>query len=803
MTIALYRRYRPETFRDVIGQEHVTEPLMQALRTGRVGHAYLFSGPRGCGKTTSARILARCLNCEQGPTPDPCGVCDSCVALARGGAGTVDVIEIDAASHGGVDDARDLRERASYGPAQSRYKVYIIDEAHMVTPQGFNALLKIVEEPPEHVKFVFATTEPEKVIGTIRSRTHHYPFRLVPPARLTAYMEDLCVQEKVAVAPGVLGFVTRAGGGSVRDSLSVLDQLIAGSGDEGLTYEGAASLLGFTDGELLDATIDALAAGDGAAVFTQVDKVIESGHDPRRFVEDLLERLRDLIIVAAVPEGAASVLRGVPEDQLERMRGQQSRFGPGALTRAADIVNAGLTEMTGATAPRMQLELICARILLPAASGPSGYAARLDRLERRLDLGGVPLGEPVLGRAVTRPGAGIACLCSGARLRPVHLASRRSAGRPGRPGRPGHPRRPAPRLTPAAATPPRRPADLRGRRPRPVPGRRSRRPRRRRTTGVPAPDRTDRPASDSSEPAAQESQGAATAGSSASAPTTPAGDSRGLDTAALRRVWPDVLARIFTMRRVTWTFLSQHAQIVDYDGQRLLLGIATVGLANTFRAGNHAELVRQALIDEIGVDVPVEGVPMEGAGSAGMAPSASSAPPRGGNGPSNGPGNGPRTGSGSRLQPPRSGAVARARARRRPVGPAGRATRLRAQRRRAGDRVQRFRCAGTRAGIHARAQLDIHAGRHRGPAGPRHHGGRDGPRRLVGTAARGPQPAGPVDHIQHPPVQRGTLERPTGQRPTRRHVAQRFALQRTGSCAVAVSGRRGQRGRRGHRAVVG
>ena len=390
MTTALYRRYRPETFRDVIGQEHVTEPLMQALRTGRVGHAYLFSGPRGCGKTTSARILARCLNCEQGPTPDPCGVCDSCVALARGGAGTVDVIEIDAASHGGVDDARDLRERASYGPAQSRYKVYIIDEAHMVSSQGFNALLKIVEEPPEHVKFVFATTEPEKVIGTIRSRTHHYPFRLVPPARLTSYMEDLCRQEKVAVAPGVLGFVTRAGGGSVRDSLSVLDQLISGSGDEGLTYEGAAALLGFTDGELLDATIDALAAGDGAAVFTQVDKVIESGHDPRRFVEDLLERLRDLIIVAAVPEGAASVLRGVPEDQLERMRGQQSRFGPGALTRAADIVNAGLTEMTGATAPRMQLELICARILLPAASGPTGYAARLDRLERRLDLGGVP-----------------------------------------------------------------------------------------------------------------------------------------------------------------------------------------------------------------------------------------------------------------------------------------------------------------------------------------------------------------------------------------------------------------------------
>ncbi|WP_438271885.1 DNA polymerase III subunit gamma and tau [Streptomyces griseus] len=382
-SLALYRRYRPESFAEVIGQEHVTDPLQQALRNNRVNHAYLFSGPRGCGKTTSARILARCLNCEQGPTPTPCGECQSCRDLARNGPGSIDVIEIDAASHGGVDDARDLREKAFFGPASSRYKIYIIDEAHMVTPAGFNALLKVVEEPPEHLKFIFATTEPEKVIGTIRSRTHHYPFRLVPPGTLRSYLADVCGRENSPVEDGVLPLVVRAGAGSVRDSMSVMDQLLAGAGDDGVTYAMATSLLGYTDGSLLDSIIDAFAAGDGAAAFEVVERVIEGGNDPRRFVADLLERLRDLVILAAVPDAGEKGLIDAPADVVERMQAQASVFGAAELSRAADLVNDGLTEMRGATSPRLQVELICARVLLPAAyDDERSLQARLDRLER-------------------------------------------------------------------------------------------------------------------------------------------------------------------------------------------------------------------------------------------------------------------------------------------------------------------------------------------------------------------------------------------------------------------------------------
>lgn len=390
MTTALYRRYRPENFAEMIGQSQVTDPLMTALRSDRVGHAYLFSGPRGCGKTTSARILARCLNCAEGPTDTPCGTCPSCVELSRSGGGSLDVVEIDAASHNGVDDARDLRERATFAPSRDRFKIFILDEAHMVTPQGFNALLKLVEEPPAHVKFIFATTEPDKVLGTIRSRTHHYPFRLVPPAAMLEYVEKLCGEEGVKVAQGVLPLVVRAGGGSPRDTLSLLDQLIAGSDGDSVSYERAVSLLGYTHGALLDEIVDALAAGDAAAAFPAIDRVVQTGQDPRRFVDDLLERLRDLIVIAAVGDGASAVLRGLAEDELARMRVQANAFGAARLSRTADVVSAALDDMTGATSPRLHLELMIARVLSAAGQVSADAGFDSPRLAQ-------PVPEPVEG----------------------------------------------------------------------------------------------------------------------------------------------------------------------------------------------------------------------------------------------------------------------------------------------------------------------------------------------------------------------------------------------------------------------
>ncbi|WP_406039848.1 DNA polymerase III subunit gamma and tau [Micromonospora sp. NBC_00898] len=615
MALALYRKYRPRTFAEFIGQEHVTEPLSQALRSGRLNHAYLFSGPRGCGKTSSARILARSLNCEQGPTPEPCGQCESCRSLAAEGAGSIDVIEIDAASHGGVDDARELREKAFFAPARSRFKIYIIDEAHMVSSAGFNALLKLVEEPPEYVKFIFATTEPEKVLGTIKSRTHHYPFRLFPPKVVRPYLEQLCEAEGVTVEPAVFPLVVRAGGGSMRDSLSVLDQLIAGAGPEGVSYARAAALLGVTDSALIDEMCDALAAGDGAAAYATVDRVAEAGHDLRRFASDLLERLRDLIVLQQVPDAAARGLIDGPDDQIERMVAQAQRLGPATLSRCADIVHNGLVEMRGTTAPRLLLELICARMLLPGADDSTGgLLQRLERMERRLTLGGGELPPAAAGSAPVTPTAGV-------RQEPPAPTAAAAASHPGTAGPPaaaGAPTGVAAARAAAAAT---------GSRPtsgadpaEPSPG-----------GSAPAGPAADAPTSGA--PARRQVPRAAVLADPATPepPRPGAAASGALDAVAVRRVWPDVVGKVNrTNKRIA--ALMRDAVVRDLDGDTLVLTVKSTVLAKMM--ADHAMVLTDALYEELGgrwqirCEVAGErgGVPLGGSPRA-TAPARPAAPP--------------------------------------------------------------------------------------------------------------------------------------------------------------------------------
>ncbi|OIK24483.1 DNA polymerase III subunit gamma and tau [Streptomyces malaysiense] len=690
-SLALYRRYRPETFAEVIGQEHVTDPLQQALRNNRVNHAYLFSGPRGCGKTTSARILARCLNCEQGPTPTPCGECQSCRDLARNGPGSIDVIEIDAASHGGVDDARELREKAFFGPAGSRYKIYIIDEAHMVTSAGFNALLKVVEEPPEHLKFIFATTEPEKVIGTIRSRTHHYPFRLVPPGTLRDYLGEVCQREDIPVEDGVLPLVVRAGAGSVRDSMSVMDQLLAGAGADGVTYAMATALLGYTDGSLLDSVVEAFATGDGAAAFEVVDRIIEGGNDPRRFVADLLERLRDLVILAAVPDAADKGLIDAPADVLERMRAQASTFGAAELSRAADLVNEGLTEMRGATSPRLQLELICARVLLPAAYGDErSLMARLDRVERGVSFsagagapamgyvpgpeahGGAPAamvppgGGPAAARAAVRgvpggasgapgsePGAGGGAGAGGAAPAapaPAPMPAPAPAPEPVAPVAPAPAEQPAPAAqAPGSAAP--------GAWPTAAPAGGGRRPGGWPTAAAPGAPQQQAPSA-APRPTARPAPATAPAPSAPQPPAAaPAG---GLDP---RVLWPNILEAVKNRRRFTWILLSQNAQVTGFDGTTLQLGFVNAGARDNFASSGSEDVLRAALAEQFNVQWKIESlVDPSGGGAAPPAPGGSAGFAGGGFGggpgvPGGGHGGGGASGGGQGSSPaPRPGA---------------------------------------------------------------------------------------------------------------------------------------------------
>ncbi|ATG50836.1 DNA polymerase III subunit gamma/tau [Brachybacterium vulturis] len=625
MATALYRRYRPESFAEVIGQDHVTTPLRRALRAGRIGHAYLFSGPRGCGKTTSARILARCLNCAQGPTDVPCGDCDSCRDLANGGAGSLDVVEIDAASHGGVDDARELRERASFAPVRDRFKVFIIDEAHMVTSAGFNALLKLVEEPPEHVKFVFATTEPDKVIGTIRSRTHHYPFRLIPPQVLGPYLEEVCAAEGVQVGEGVMPLVVRAGGGSARDSMSVLDQLMAGAGDEGLDFPTAIALLGFTDTALLDTAVTAVAERDAAALYAAVEHVLATGHEPRRFVEDLLERMRDLIVLAAVPDRGADLLPQVPADELESMRGQAALFAPADLSQCGDLVHETLSTMSGATSPRLHLELLAARLVLrderaalAAAGAPAPAVAQ---------RGGAPTGGGQPGAA---PPQGAPSGASEARDQARRIAQEKvEAARQARGGAAAAPAHtvaqpPAPeqqRAAPAAqGTAPTSSA----------PAAQGAAP----TSSAPAapaepaaapPEQTPwGEAAQQGAPQRPAAPAAAEQGSAAPAPSQEAAAqpsaSGGIDADQVRGHWSAILDELQQIRRPSWALISQNGHVNGVHGSTLVIGFRTEGLVSAFHRGtaaqNLADAVRRIMHLEVTIEAVVGDDPGPGSGSA-------------------------------------------------------------------------------------------------------------------------------------------------------------------------------------------
>jgi DNA polymerase-3 subunit gamma/tau len=582
-SLALYRKYRPATFAEVRGQEHVTDPLRQALRSGRINHAYLFSGPRGCGKTSSARILARSLNCVNGPTPDPCGVCDSCVALAPSGPGSIDVIEIDAASHGGVDDARDLRERAFYAPVAGRYKIYIIDEAHMVTQQGFNALLKLVEEPPSHLKFIFATTEPDKVIPTIRSRTHHYPFRLMPPSVMRDLTEEILKSEHVQFDPLVLPLVVRAGGGSARDTLSILDQLLAGSDETGIRYDRAVALLGYTDASLLDEIVDAFAGHDGAAVFRTVNRVIEGGHEPRRFATDMLDRFRDLIVLASVPDAIDTGLLDVPPDRAEALAGQARRFGLASLTRAADLVAVGLDQMRGATSPRLLLELMCAQVLLPAAATDErSLLARLERLESGAAAVAGSAQVTVRRDDTDHPERG--------RVSPPPSPSR-EPGPAQQYGQPAAPAAEQPGQRPAAQPAPQAPAAQPGgsaaaggaQRPAPVP---------------PAPAAPQRPA-----PAFSHAPGAP------GAPGAPApAASRGTVTLdVLRQAWPNVVEAIKAKGRVAAIVIG-NASVASFDEGVLTLRFPRQGDVKGFQGSKYEDLLKQALNTMFGINVAIRAV---------------------------------------------------------------------------------------------------------------------------------------------------------------------------------------------------